>query len=79
MKKILVLYYSRTGNTEKMAKAIAEGAQNNGNIEVELNFYIETEKLSTFDAIIVGHPLIIMTCLLISRSFSRKPQHKALI
>ena len=56
MKKILVLYYSRTGNTEKMAKAIAEGAQNNGNIEVELNFYIETEKLSTFDAIIVGTP-----------------------
>ena len=24
MKEILVLYYSRTGNTEKMAKAVAE-------------------------------------------------------
>jgi flavodoxin I len=56
MKKVLVLYYSRTGNTEKMAKAIAEGAQNNGNVEVELNFHIETQELGTFDAIIVGTP-----------------------
>ena len=56
MKKILVLYYSRTGNTEKMAKAVAEGAQINDNIEVELNFHVEPEELSTFDAIIVGAP-----------------------
>jgi NAD(P)H dehydrogenase (quinone) len=27
MSKILVIYYSRTGNTEKMAKAIAEGIE----------------------------------------------------
>lgn len=56
MKKILVLYYSRTGNTEKMAKAVAEGTQINDNIEVELNFHVEPEELSTFDAIIVGVP-----------------------
>jgi flavorubredoxin len=56
MKKILVLYYSRTGNTEKMAKAVAEGTQINDNIEVELNFHVEPEELSTFDAIIVGAP-----------------------
>jgi flavorubredoxin len=56
MKKILVLYYSRTGNTEKMAKAVAEGAQINDNTEVELNFHVEPEELSTFDAIIVGAP-----------------------
>jgi flavorubredoxin len=56
MKKILVLYYSRTGNTEKMAKAVAEGAQINDNIEVKLNFHVEPEELSTFDAIIVGVP-----------------------
>jgi flavorubredoxin len=56
MKKILVLYYSRTGNTEKMAKAVAEGTQINDNIEVELNFHVELEELSTFDAIIVGAP-----------------------
>lgn len=56
MKKILVLYYSRTGNTEKMAKAVAEGTQINDNIEVELNFHVEPKELSTFDAIIVGAP-----------------------
>ena len=39
-----------------MAKAVAEGAQINDNIEVELNFHVEPEELSTFDAIIVGAP-----------------------
>jgi flavodoxin I len=56
MTEILVLYYSRTGNTEKMAKAVAEGTQINDNIRVELNFHVEPEELSTFDAIIVGAP-----------------------
>jgi flavorubredoxin len=56
MTEILVLYYSRTGNTEKMARAVAEGAQINDKIRVELNFHIEPEELSTFDAIIVGVP-----------------------
>ena len=56
MKKILVLYYSRTGNTEKMAKAVAEGAQINDNIKVELNFHVDPEELSSFDAIVVGAP-----------------------
>jgi len=39
-----------------MAKAVAEGTQINDNIEVELNFHVEPEELSTFDAIIVGAP-----------------------
>jgi len=56
MKKVLVLYYSRTGNTEKMAKAVAEGAQSSVNVEVELNFHVDTESLSTYDAIFVGAP-----------------------
>ncbi|MGD0202566.1 MAG: flavodoxin domain-containing protein [Candidatus Bathyarchaeia archaeon] len=56
MKEILVLYYSRTGNTEKMARAVAEGAQINDKIRVELNFHIEPEELSSFDALVVGAP-----------------------
>jgi len=56
MKEILVLYYSRTGNTEKMAKAVAEGAQTNGKNRVALEFHIEPEELSRFDAIVVGTP-----------------------
>ena len=39
-----------------MAKAVAEGAQINGEIKVELNFHIDPEELSGFDAIVVGTP-----------------------
>jgi flavodoxin I len=55
MKKILVLYYSQTGNTEKMANAVAEGAQNSGN-EVELSFHVDPADLEIYDAVIVGAP-----------------------
>ena len=55
MAKILVLYYSQTGNTEKMATAIAEAARNAG-AEVELSYYVEAEELGSFDAVLVGAP-----------------------
>jgi flavorubredoxin len=54
--KILVLYYSRSGNTEKMAKAVAEGAKNAGNPDVELNYHVDAEDLANFDAILLGAP-----------------------
>lgn len=54
MPKILVIYYSRTGNTEKMAKAVAEGARSVQGVEVEVNYYISPEELAGFDAILVG-------------------------
>jgi flavorubredoxin len=56
MSKILIFYYSRTGNTEKMAKAIAEGAKSAANVEVELNYYVEADELVKFDAVLVGAP-----------------------
>jgi flavorubredoxin len=56
MPTILILYYSRTGNTEKMAKAVAEGAKTVGNIEVELNYHVEADELDKFDAILMGAP-----------------------
>jgi flavodoxin I len=56
MKKILILYYSQTGNTEKMANAVAEGAKNNGNVDVELSYHTDAESLTSYDAIIVGAP-----------------------
>jgi len=52
--KLLVLYYSRTGNTEKMANAVAEGAKSVQGAEVELNYSASPEALSSFDAIVVG-------------------------
>jgi flavodoxin I len=54
--KILVLYYSRSGNTEKMAKAVAEGAKNAGNPDVELNYHVDAEDLANFDALFLGAP-----------------------
>ena len=54
MPRILVLYYSRTGNTEKMAKAVAEGAKSVQGTEVELRFQVTPEELATFDAVLVG-------------------------
>ncbi len=56
MAKILILYYSRTGNTEKMAKAVAEGARTVPKMEAELNYYVAPETLNNFDSIIVGVP-----------------------
>ena len=56
MSRILVLYYSRSGNTEKMATAVAEGAKNAGNAEVELSYHVDADDLSNFDAIILGAP-----------------------
>ena len=54
MPKILVLYYSRTGNTEKMAKAVAEGARSVQGVAVDLKYYVSPEELAGFDAILVG-------------------------
>ena len=39
-----------------MAKAVAEGAQINGKIKVELNFHVDPEEISGFDAIVIGAP-----------------------
>lgn len=56
MPKMLVLYYSRTGNTSKMAKAVAEGARSVQKVEVELSYFLPPEALAEFDAIIIGTP-----------------------
>ena len=56
MQKILILYYSRTGNTRKMADAVAEGARAVQGVEVELKYYATPEELADFDAVVVGIP-----------------------
>ena len=57
MAKILVVYYSRTGNTEKMAKLIAEHLKNHGN-EVSLKKAQDTKPadFKNADGIIIGSP-----------------------
>ncbi|MCW4017607.1 MAG: flavodoxin domain-containing protein [Candidatus Bathyarchaeota archaeon] len=54
--KVLVFFYSRTGNTEKMAKAVAEGAKSVSNVQVEMNYFVEAEDLNSYDAVLIGTP-----------------------
>jgi flavorubredoxin len=54
MSRILVLYYSQTGNTEKMANAVAEGARSVANTQVDVEYHVDADDLSKFDAVIVG-------------------------
>lgn len=58
MPKVLIIYHSRTGNTQAMAEAVAEGAKSVPGVEVELRRVEECtpEDLLTVDGIIVGSP-----------------------
>ncbi len=55
---VLVVYYSVTGNTEQMAHAVAEGAQNAGSVDVVTRTpdKVTEADLKTADAIILGSP-----------------------
>ena len=54
--KLLIVYYSQTGNTEKMARAIEEGAKSVVGIEVEMKYFVKPEELAEVDGIILGMP-----------------------
>jgi NAD(P)H dehydrogenase (quinone) len=58
MAEILIVYHSETGNTEKMAFAVAEGAKRVRGIEVTVKNVDQTsnEDLLKADGIIVGSP-----------------------
>jgi NAD(P)H dehydrogenase (quinone) len=58
MKKLAVIYYSRTGNTEAMARLVAEGAKTESGIEVDLSNIEDfpAEKALEYDGLIVGSP-----------------------
>ena len=56
MLKLLIVYYSKTGNTEKMARAIEEGAKDVVGIDVEMKYFVKPEELSEVDAIMLGMP-----------------------
>jgi flavorubredoxin len=57
MAKLLVIYHSQSGNTEKMAKAISEGAVSSG-ATVTLKKAIDAvaNDLLNCDAVIIGTP-----------------------
>ena len=57
MSKILIVYYSRTGNTEKMAEEIVKGAKKE-KIAVTLKRVeeVKVDDLLNYDGIIIGSP-----------------------
>jgi NAD(P)H dehydrogenase (quinone) len=57
MAKILVTYYSQSGNTKKMAEAVVEGIKQEA-VEADLKFVeaLEPQQLLEYQGIIVGSP-----------------------
>lgn len=57
MARIIVIYYSQTGNTKKMAELIAEGAEKE-KVEVQVKDVSEVDpaRLPDYQAIILGSP-----------------------
>jgi len=57
MAKVLIIYYSRSGNTKKMADSVAEGLKKE-DVEVKETRVqdVKAEELLKFDGIIIGSP-----------------------
>jgi NAD(P)H dehydrogenase (quinone) len=57
--RVLVVFYSQSGNTEKLARAVAEGARSVDGVEVELKRVGETSERDVLaaDAIVLGSPV----------------------
>ena len=57
MANILIIYYSKTGNTKKMAEYVGEGAKSEG-VEVALKSVgqASTEDMLNADGIVIGSP-----------------------
>lgn len=57
--KILIAYDSRTGNTESLARAVAEGAGSVAGVEVVLRRQreVEADEIASADGILVGTPV----------------------
>ena len=57
MAKVLVLYYSRSGNTARMAELVAEGAKESGaDVSLKAVGDVSAADLPNYDAIIIGTP-----------------------
>lgn len=55
--KVLVAYFSQTGNTEKIARAIHEEASGNNEVELKKLEEADPSALDQYDFIFIGSPL----------------------
>ena len=57
MAKLLIAYYSKSGNTKKMASLVEEGARDAGaSVQVSEAEEVSIDALPNYDAIILGSP-----------------------
>lgn len=56
MKKVIIIYFSRTGNTKTMAQLIHEELVKSLEIQVDIHTQIEPDELTQYDAILIGAP-----------------------
>jgi flavorubredoxin len=56
MPSLLILYNTKTGNTEKMAQAVEQGAKAVPGVQVTLAYHATPEDLQNADAVIIGAP-----------------------
>jgi len=57
MPKVLIVYDSKTGNTEKMARAVGEGAREEKvDVDIRMAEKIDVKTLEEFDGIVLGSP-----------------------
>lgn len=58
MSKVLISYFSKSGNTEKMAEYIKEGLDSLGDVDVDLKKVQDTtiKDLRSSDGIVIGSP-----------------------
>lgn len=52
--KLLIVYYSQTGNTEKMARAVEEGTKSVVGVDVVMKYFVKPEELKEADAVAFG-------------------------
>lgn len=59
MAKLLIIYFSKSGHTQKMAEVIGEAARDEGGVEVDVKPVAEVapEDLLDYDAILMGSPV----------------------
>lgn len=56
MKKIIIIYFSRTGNTETMARLIHDQLTKSSDVQADIQTQIKPEELAQYDAILIGAP-----------------------
>ena len=57
MAKVIVIYYSSSGNTQKMAESVAQGVRNRGiECDVKPVSEVKPEVMKEYDGIILGSP-----------------------